>query len=54
MADDELVPDPMDAVGGVREKFEDLYYDNPLLFIGGVIAGIGLLVTGVVLLARRA
>jgi hypothetical protein len=53
MADDELVPDPQDAVAGMREKLEDLYYDNPLLVIGGVIVGVGLLVTGVVLLARR-
>jgi hypothetical protein len=53
MADDQLVPDPQDAVAGLREKLEDLYYDNPLLVIGGVIAGLGLLITGVVLLARR-
>ena len=53
MADDDLIPAPQDAVGGLREKLEDLYYDNPLLVIGGVLAGVGLLVTGVVLLARR-
>ena len=53
MADDDLIPTPQDAVGGLREKLEDLYYDNPLLVIGGVLAGVGLLITGVVLLARR-
>ncbi len=53
MADDQLVPDPQDAVAGLREKLEDLYYDNPLLVIGGVVVGFGLLITAAVLLARR-